>query len=138
MLSAPTAVGLVDRSTRLSSALVTVMLTPPAGAATSRLTLPLVSRFLPSGGPTLRESTGPVTEAVICWRSEGVTNPLGLPVIRRVVVPTPTGWKAAVDRQSSPAAKVTFGAKIGRASCRERVNDTVVAGTPTRSVPTPA
>src|SRR5262245_9912777 len=48
MLFVPTAVSLVDRSTRLSSALVTVMLTPPAGAGTSRLTPPLLCRFLPS------------------------------------------------------------------------------------------
>src|SRR5262249_32914503 len=109
---------------------------PPAGAATSRLTLPLLARFLPSDDwVRVRKSLAPVTVAVICWLSAGVTNPLGLPGVWGGVMPTPTGWEAAGGWQKSPAVKATFGATIVPTPGRLLASDTVVPGKPARSVP---
>src|SRR5439155_24233276 len=95
-------------------------------------------RTLQRAGKRKLSSQGAVTVAVICWRSDGVTNPLGLPVIRRMVVPTRSGWNAAVDWQVSPAVKGTFGATIVPTAGVVLASDTVVPRKPARSVPTPA
>src|SRR5262245_53101781 len=52
-------------------------------------------------------------------------------------MPTPTGWKAAVDKQLSPAVKGTFGARIVPTPGRLLASDTVAPGKPGRSVPAP-